>query len=215
MSMKDIVIIGAGDFGKEVAWLIGDINKKAPTYNIIGYLDDDQTKIGQRINGYECLGPVSYLTELTDSHNLCATIANQNGEIRKKFVDMFPSFEAWETLVHPSVNISETSSIGKGTIICAGGNVSVNTAIGDFCLLNLSAIVGHDCVIENYASVMSGVAISGHIQIKEGAYLGSNCTILPGMKVGRHSKVGAGSVVLRNVKDEITVMGVPAKMVSI
>ena len=61
--MKEIVILGAGDFGKEVAWLIEDINKVKPTYIILGYLDDDEGKIGQKLNGYECLGPVRYLTD--------------------------------------------------------------------------------------------------------------------------------------------------------
>ena len=209
--MKEIVILGAGDFGKEVAWLIEEINKISPKYIILGYLDDDEAKIGQIINGYECLGPVSYLTELNKNHHACAVIANQNGDIRKKFVDMFPEFEDWETLVHPSVNISDSSKIGKGCVICASGNVSVNTVIKDFCLFNISVTIGHDCEIGNYVSIMSGSCISGHVQIKDGAYLGTNSTVVPGMKVGDHSKVGAGSVVIRNVKDNITVMGVPAK----
>ena len=62
--MKEIVILGAGDFGKEVAWLIEEINKRNPTYIILGYLDDDEKKIGQSFNGHECLGPISYLRYL-------------------------------------------------------------------------------------------------------------------------------------------------------
>ena len=104
--MKEIVILGAGDFGKEVAWLIEEINKRNPTYIILGYLDDAEAKIGRFFNGYECLGPISYLKELNKNHHACAVIANQDGDIRRKFVEMFPDFDDWETLVHPSVNIS-------------------------------------------------------------------------------------------------------------
>lgn len=211
--MKEIVILGAGDFGKEVAWLIEEINKRTPTYIILGYLDDDEKKIGQSFNGYECLGPISYLTELNQNHHACAVIANQDVDIRKKFVDMFPGFEDWETLIHPSVNISDTSTVGKGSIICASGNVSCNTVIGDFCLFNISVTMGHDCVVGNYVSIMSGSCVSGHVTIGDGAYLATNCTIVPGMKVGDHAKVGAGSVVIRNVRAETTVMGVPAKKI--
>ena len=210
--MKEIVILGAGDFGKEVAWLIEEINKRNPSYIILGYLDDDESKIGQTCNGYECLGPIAYLTELNKNHHACAAIANQNVDIRKKFVDMFPDFNDWETLIHPSVNISDTSRVGKGCVICASGNISCNTTIGDFCLFNISVTMGHDCVIGNYVSVMSGSCVSGHVTIADGAYLGTNCTIVPGMKVGAHAKVGAGSVVIRNVKPDVTVMGVPAKV---
>ena len=211
--MKEIIILGAGDFGKEVAWLIEEINKRTPTYIILGYLDDDEKKIGQFINGYECLGPISYLPELNQNHHAYAVIANQDVDIRKKFVDMFPGFEDWETLIHPSVNISDTSKVGKGCIICASGNISCNTVIGDFCLFNISVTMGHDCVIGDYVSIMSGSCVSGHVTIGDSAYLATNCTIVPFMKVGEHAKVGAGSVVIRNVKPGITVMGVPAKMV--
>ena len=211
--MKEIVILGAGDFGKEVAWLIEEINKKSPTYIILGYLDDDETKIGRNYNGYECLGPVSYLTELNKNHHACAVIANQNVDIRRKFVELFPDFNDWETLIHPSVNISDTSTVGKGCVICASCNVSCNTVIGDFCLLNISVTMGHDCVIGDFVSIMSGSCISGHVNIGDGAYLATNCTIVPSMKVGSNAKVGAGSVVIRNVRDGITVMGVPAKKI--
>lgn len=211
--MKEIVILGAGDFGKEVAWLIEEINKRIPTYIILGYLDDDESKIGKMFNGYECLGTVASLTELNNNHHACAVIANQNGEIRRKFVEMFPNFDDWETLIHPSVNISETSKIGKGCVICAGGNVSVNTTIGDFCLFNISVTMGHDCIIGDYVSVMSGSCVSGHVRVGDGAYLATNCTVIPGMKIGANAKVGAGSVVIRNVKDGMTVMGVPAKTI--
>lgn len=211
--MKEIVIIGAGDFGKEVAWLIEEINKKAPTYIILGYLDDDPDKKDKIFNGYQCLGSVSYLPKLNQKHHACAVVAMQDGDTRKKLVEMFPDFDDWETLVHPSVAISDTSALGKGCIICAGTNISVNTAIGNHVLFNISVTIGHDCVVGDYVSVMSGSCVCGHVTIKDGAYLATNSTVIPGMRVGNHAKVGAGSVVLRNVKDNLTVMGVPAKAV--
>ena len=73
--------------------------------------------------------------------------------------------------------------------------------------------MGHDCVVGNFVSIMSGSCVSGHVTIEDGAYLATNCTIVPGMKVGNHAKVGAGSVVIRNVRADTTVMGVPAKKI--
>lgn len=210
--MKRIVIIGAGDFGKEVAWLIEDINKVKSTYELFGFLDDDKKKIGQVYNGYPCLGPISKLTDLYKEHSVCAVIAMQNVDIRKLIVAKYPEFDNWETLIHPSVNFSDTSSIGKGCIICSGSAVSVNTVIGNHCVFNISVTLGHDCTIGNYVSVMSGSCISGHVLVKDNAYLATNCTVVPKMKVGEHAVVGAGSVVLRNVRDNTTVMGVPAKV---
>lgn len=213
--MKNIVIIGAGDFGKEVAWLIDGINGVVPTYNILGFLDDNANKEGATINGIKCLGPIRLLSRLTKTDDVCAVIAIQHGQVRKAIVESLPSFSRWETLIHPSANISNLAKIGAGCIICAGCNISVNVTISDQVLMNLSVTIGHDCSIGNYASMMSGVVVSGHVVLKEAAYLASNCTIVPGMKIGANAKVGAGSVVIRNVREGTTVMGVPAKLLRV
>lgn len=213
--MKDIIIIGAGDFGKEVAWLIEDINAKESKYNILGMLDDDETKIGKEYYGYKCLGRIESLLEISKEKPVCAVIAMQDGAIRKKIVERLTGFNNWETLIHPSVNVSKTSQIGRGCVVCAGSNISVNTEIGNQCLFNISVTVGHDCSIEDFASLMSGSCVCGHVSIGEGAYLATNSTVIPGKKVGKHAIVGAGSVAIRNVRDDTTVMGVPAKAVRI
>lgn len=210
--MKKLVILCAGDFGKEVTWLIEDINKQKPTYEILGFLDDDERKVGMKLNGYECLGTTKCLIDLHNQYNACAVIATQDGDVRKKLVNTFSDFNDWETLIHPTANISDTSFIGRGSIICAGVSISVNTRIGDFCMFNIGIIMGHDCIIDDYVSIMSGVCVTGHVQIKEGAYIATNSTIIPGMKIGTHARVGAGSVVLRNVRSDTLVMGVPAKV---
>ncbi len=210
--MKDIVIIGAGDFGREVAWLIEGINKVNASYNIIGFLDDDVTKIGQDFNGYTCLGSISQLIELRKKSWVCAVIAMQDGSVRRSIVEKLCDFNDWETLIHPLANVSKTSSFGKGNIICAGSSISVNSHIGNHCIFNISSILGHDCKTSDYVTVMSGACVCGHVMIGEEAYLATNCTVVPGRHIGRNAKVGAGSVVLRNVKDGVSVMGVPAKV---
>lgn len=208
--MKEIVIIGAGDFGKEVAWLIEDVNKKEPAYIILGFLDDDEAKAGTLYKGYEVIGKTSHLTELNKKHHAGAVIAMQDSTARKRIVDALPDFHDWETLIHPSVSIADSSSFGRGCIFCAGTNVSVDTKIGDHCIFNLNVTVGHDGHIGDFASLMSGAVVCGHATIGEHAYLSSNCTVIPGRKIGAYARVGAGSVVIRNVKDGVSVMGVPA-----
>ena len=208
--MKNIVIIGAGDFGKELVWLIEDINKNKPTYVILGFLDDDLGKVGKSFFGYEVLGTTEMLREIAEKVTTGAVVAMQDGSIRKKIVEKHPEFTGWETLVHPSAHISDTTILGEGCVICAGTNISVNSAVGNHCILNLSTTMGHDCIVENYVSIMSGAVVSGHVVLGECSYLGSNSTIVPFKKVGKSAKVGAGSVVIRNVKDHMSVMGVPA-----
>ena len=94
--MKNIVIIGAGDLGKEVVWLIEDINKVSPTYVILGFLDDDTDKIGDEFYGYRVLGKVDYLTELAASTPLGGSYRySWDGSVRRKIRE-----KAWLTS-HP------------------------------------------------------------------------------------------------------------------
>ena len=213
--MKKIVILCAGDFGKELAWLIEDINGLHPIYEIMGFLDDNEEKIGKEFNGYKCIGKTSLLNEFSNDPEICAVIATQESRYRRKFVEENPDFQNWETLIHPSAHISKTSKLGIGCVVCANSTISVNSTLGNHCILNIGVTIGHDCEMEDYVSLMTGTVISGHVKIKESAYFGSNSTVVPGKTVGKNSKVGAGSVVIRNVKDNVTVMGVPAKILGL
>lgn len=209
--MKEIVIIGAGNFGREVAWLIEDINKSRPSYIVLGYLDDTPEKQGETINGYKVLGPVSSLLELVENHTACAVIAIQNSEARERICENFPDFSNWETLIHPSVNRSDTSKTGRGSIICAGVNISVNAVIGDQCIVNIGSVIENDCMIEDYVSIMCKSVIGSKSHLMRHSYIGSNSSVTNGKKIGIKAQVGPGSVVIGDVPDMTTVIGVPAK----
>ena len=61
--MKDIAIFGAGGFGREVACLIKRINEKEPTWNFIGFFDDNAELKGTRNEYGEVLGGTKELNE--------------------------------------------------------------------------------------------------------------------------------------------------------
>ena len=211
--MKEIVIIGAGDFGREVAWLIEDINKTSPKYRLLGYLDDKEGLSGKTVEGYPVLGNVGHLRKICGKGSVCSIIAMQDPDIKKRIVEKLNWFDSWENLIHPSALISEKAELGAGNIITARNTVSINVTIGNHCLLNIGCIIGHDCVIGDYVSIMSNSAIAGRVEIKEGSYLGTGVSIVPGKKVGHSAKIGIGSVVIRDVKDGTTVMGNPARSI--
>lgn len=211
--MKEIVIIGAGDFGKEVAWLIEDINKICPTYIILGFLDDDIAKRGKFINGYEVLGPTDNIGVLNRFHHAAATIAMRDSKVRERIVKKMQYFSAWETLIHPSVSISTTSSIGHGSIVCSGANISVNSNVGSHAIINLNAVIENDCSIGDFTSIMPGAVIGSHCTIGDHTLIGTNATIDTGVALGSNVDVGSGSVVVEDVKDGLHVLGVPARKV--
>ena len=211
--MKEIIIIGAGNFGRETSWLIEDINKAKPTYNLLGFLDDTESKQGEYFNGYKCIGKIPHLLNICQERDICAVIAMEDCAGRKKITDRLTDFTNWETIIHPSANIADSAQIGQGCIICANTSISVNTTIKNHCVFNIGAIIGHDVSIGSYVSIMSGACVCGNVQINDEAYIATNCSVLPRIKIGSRARIGAGSTVLRNVKDATTVMGVPAKVV--
>ena len=207
--MKDLLIVGAGDFGKEVAWIAEIINRDSEKYRVLGYLDDDIKKHGTELYGYRVLGGTELLNDVyKDSY---AIIAMQDGRAREKISERLTEFQNWETVIHPNAIINKTVKLGKGCIIAANVIVSIDTEIGDHVCINNDSYIGHDCVLKSYSSIMGNVAVSGHCKLEEGAYLGSGSTIIPFMEIGEFAKVGAGATVMSHVKEHITVVGNPAR----
>ena len=187
--MKNIVIIGAGDLGKEIVWLIEDINKRQPTYLILGFLDDDADKAGTEFYGYKVLGGTEQLRELSSRMPLNAVVAIQDGGIRKKIVEEHPEFTMWETIIHPTAVIASTTSVGKGSIFFPQVTVSVDSRLGAFGLYYIHSIVCNDCVIGDYVSIMSGASVSERAEIGDGCFLAAGSTVYPHKKLGNNAKV--------------------------
>ena len=123
--MKDIVIIGAGGFGREVAWLIEDINKVNNEWNIVGFVDDNKSIQGTEINGYKVVGDIDWLKE----QELFVVNAIGDPIIKKKVMDRLDgSKNQYPVLIHPSVIYSESVNFGEGSIVCAGNIITVKFA---------------------------------------------------------------------------------------
>lgn len=187
--MKNIVIIGAGDLGKEIVWLIEDINKAKPTYVILGFLDDDEEKTGKQFFGYSVLGTTAYLEELNKKIPLSAVIAIQDGTVRKKIVESHPLFCSWESIIHPSAVIASSSKVGKGSVFFPQVTVSVDNSLGNFGLYYIHATICNDCRIGEYVSVMSNATVSEHV------ILGDTCFLAAGSCIYPHAAIAVGTSV--------------------
>lgn len=210
--MKPIVIVGAGGFGREVHWLIKQINRKKEEWNFLGYIDDN-VEVGTEINGKKVLGNLDYL--LSQKENLSVAIAIGNAEIRKQLVEKLLENQSLEypNLIAPDVFIDETVQLGEGNIIASGNILTVNIKIGDFDIINLDCTVGHDVRLKSFITVYPGVNISGNVDIAEKCELGTNSCIIQGINVGEKTIIGAGAVVIRNIEGRCTAVGNPARVV--
>ncbi|MBR3108793.1 MAG: transferase [Clostridia bacterium] len=187
--MKNTVIIGAGDLGKEIVWLIEDINKRQPTNLILGFLDDDTAKAGTEFYGYKVLGGTDLLRKLSTKMPLSAVIAIQDGSIRKKIVEEHPEFTSWETIIHPTAVIAGSSYIGKGSVFFPQVTVSVDTRLGSFGLYYIHSTICNDCKIGDYVSVMTGASVSEHVEIGDECFLSAGSTVYPHRKINNKAQI--------------------------
>jgi sugar O-acyltransferase (sialic acid O-acetyltransferase NeuD family) len=118
-------------------------------------------------------------------------------------------------LIHPGVTNEafQFNAIGEGTIITQGCILTTNISLGKHVLLNLGCTVGHDAKIGNYSSLMPHVNIAGNAALGTQVYVGTNATVLQFLTVGAKSIIGAGAVVHKNLPDNCTAVGVPAKII--
>lgn len=199
--MKNIVIIGAGDLGKEIVWLIEDINKKEPTYLILGFLDDDAKKHKGTFHGYRVLGNVKNLEKLSQKTPLSAVIAIQDGSIRRKIAEEHKKFFNWESIIHPTAVIASTSKIGKGSILFPQVTVSVDSNLGAFGLYYIHSTICNDCKIGDYVSIMSSASVSEHVEIGDECFLAAGSTVYPHKKLGNKVVVGVEATASRDYND--------------
>jgi serine O-acetyltransferase len=83
--------------------------------------------------------------------------------------------------------------------------------------------IGETSVIQRNVSILHDVTLGGtgkdckdrHPKIEEGVLIGAGAKVLGNITVGSNSKIAAGSIVLENVPPNVTVVGIPARIVSI
>ena len=208
--MKDIAIIGAGGLAREVAFLIDDINRHNPQWNVLGFVEQDADRVGQEVGKYSVFCTEDDLARRA----MAAVIGIGNPATIASVMQRLSSLPNLEfpNLIHPNVvGDMQRISLGQGNIICAGNVLTTDIALGSFNLLNISCTVGHDTVIGDGCVINPGVNISGGVTVENGVLIGTGATILQYRRIGENAVVGAGAMVARDVKPGVTVMGVPAR----
>ena len=204
--MKKIAIFGAGGFGRETQLLIQQINASHPQWEFIGFFDDS---LGKGI-----LGGKAELNAFKEP--LYIVIAVADPTIRKKIAENIANKNIkYPILIHPTLIFDKKElKIEEGSILTAMSVLTTNIAIGKHSIINLSSTIGHDVSLGNFCSVMPGVHLSGNVVMGEATLIGSGAVVLQGITIGSNVKVGAGAVVTKNVPDNTTVVGVPAKPIN-
>lgn len=210
---RDIVIVGAGGFGRETADVIEAINKTTPgTWNLIGVYDDGPAAINlQRLEdrGIEYLGA---LPGTPTEGDLSYVIGVGRPQTRRDIAERCDGL-GWTaaSLIDPTALVGSNLQVGPGAVICGGVVVSTNVFLGPHVHVNPNATIGHDTAVDEYVSINPGAIVSGDVHIFSECLIGAGATVLQGLHVGNGAVVGASACVTRNVVGCSTVKGVPAR----
>ena len=210
--MAEAIGIGAGGHAKVVVEIIQLVGQ----YQIAGLLDSDEKKLGSLVCGVKVLGDDSLLPQLFSKgmrHAFMSLGGLGSSSLRQELYEHARAlgFEMISA-VHPQAVVSRFARLGIGSTIMAAAVINPGTMIGENVIINSGAIVDHDCVIGDHVHVASGACLSGGVMVGGGSHIGAGAVVRQGISIGENSTVGAGAVVVRNVPDNVTVVGVPARI---
>lgn len=195
--MNRLIIIGASGHGKVVA----DI-AQLTGYTDIVFVDDNETL--SECAGYPVIGTSNEISE----GDLFVAIGNC--KIRQQIMNRYAN-RVFPVLIHPNAVISESSTVGRGTVIMAGAIVNPYSTIGEGCIINTCSSVDHDCVIDDYVHVSVGSHICGSVHVGRNTWIGTGTIVSNNISICDNCMIGAGSVVVKDIDQTGTYYGVPAK----
>ena len=199
--MKKLVIIGASGHGKVVA----DIARKNG-YSEIVFFDDDESI--HECGGYPIIGKSSEAGTIDSD----VIIGIGNAGVRKRIQKSVPE-EKLITLIHPNAVVAEDVVIGAGTVVMAGAVINPGTHIGKGCIINTCSSVDHDCVVSDYAHIAVGSHLCGTVIVGDGTWIGAGATVSNNISICPDCMIGAGAVVVKNIEEAGTYVGVPARKI--
>ena len=194
---------GAGRESKEIADLLG-------LWDEIVFIDDAYSN--DVFHGIRRLNYEEFVTQYADKKEVEISISLGEPELKRKLFDRIKKDGyGFANIIHPSALVSPSAKLGVGLIIKPHALVSTEAVIGDNVSIEENGIIGHDSVIESHCQISANVVVAGGCHIGEATYIGLSVPIKQGASIGSNSVVGMGSVVIRDIPDNVIALGNPAR----
>jgi sugar O-acyltransferase (sialic acid O-acetyltransferase NeuD family) len=201
-----LIIIGASGHGKVVA----DIAIKMNKWQSIAFLDDDESIKTSMV--LEVIGKTTDAFTYKDEADFFVAIGSNatREKIQEKLIDEGLNVVS---LIHPSAVVGTDVEIGIGTAVMAGVVTNSSTRIGKGCIINTSSSLDHDNVIEDYVHISPGVNMAGTVKVGKGSWIGIGSVVSNNVNICSGCKVGAGAVVVKDITESGTYVGVPVRKI--
>lgn len=207
-----MLIVGAKGFAKEVLEVLHQLDK---IENLVFFDDVNIDAPNFLYNKFTVLKNIQQVQKHFQEVDTKFTVGIGNPQLRFKLCEKFQAIGGvFTSIISPKAIIGNFGNeFGKGINLMSGSVLTSDIKIGDGVLINLNCTIGHDCKIEKFVELCPDVNVSGNCLIQEFTFVGTNSTILPNIKIGRNVIIGAGSVVTKDIPDNVLVYGSPAKII--
>lgn len=210
LKKKRLVIWGSSGH----ALVVADIVRLQDEYEIVGFIDS--------VNPVHP-GATSLETPILGGEEQLATLRQKGIEhlifglgdcrARLKLSDIVRSKGFHLAIaIHPHAVIAQNVAVGPGTVIAAGAVVNPGSRIGENVIINTAASIDHECTIEDGVHISPGVHLAGKVTVGRATWIGIGTTVIDRIRIGTGAVIGAGSVVIRDIPDEVVAFGVPARV---
>ena len=210
MKKRNLYIVGAGDFGREMESHLDRVPESERAWRVAGYLDDNPEALDGFPSDFEVLGsPRDFQFRTSD----LAIVAIATPDVKRGIVEAIRDRVELFTFVSSDALIGKFTKIGIGCIIGPRVIIGPNVSLGDAVFVNSGSMIGHDVTVGSFSSFMANNNIAGRCRIGEAAYFASTVTVIPGRSICDGAFIGVGSVVIWNIKERRTVYGNPARYI--
>lgn len=208
--MDDLLIVGARGFGREVCHFAATWAGHGTEWRIKGFLDDGRDLAATALP-CALLGSVEAYEVRPHDVFVCAlgSVAAKRRYVRM-VLDKGGRF----------INLVSVLALGVRELTCAGTIVSPfctvgpNVSLGSFVTIQAFTSIGHDCAIGEFSQIGGHAFLGGGARVGSGVQMYTRSAIMPAVVVATNAVVGAGSVVLRDVPADVTVVGAPATILT-
>lgn len=204
--------IGAGGHAKVILEILRD----DPRYEVAGLLDIDQELWGRTVSGISVLGDDALLESLFAGgyrHAFLGVGATGSAVVRRRLYEQATRIGyQFISAVHSKAIVSPSARVGAGAAIMAGAIINADACIGVNVIVNTGAVIEHECSIGDHSHIATGALLAGMVSVGGGSHIGAGATVRQCIRIGCNAIVGAGAVVVKDVPDDVTVAGVPARL---